>query len=151
MPRRLKILVVLIMTLLLGGCMLPRMFVAAFIPFQRLMIWSAAAAARYGAPLVMLLVDASPEADPKLVPDGITEPYLMDEPATPEMLAQREDLVKVYIFRGERLSEERYREILLDTTLNGQTLCAMPLASEDVPRIKETLARIGVELEEGEL
>lgn len=150
MSRRLKLLVVL-MTLLIGGCMLPRMFVAAFIPFQRLMIWSAAAAARYGAPLVMLMVDASPEANPNIVPKGIAEPYLMDEPATPEFLAQREDLVKVYIFRGDKLSEERYREILLDTALNGQTLCAIPLAAEDIPRIKETLAQNGVDLEEGEL
>lgn len=150
MSRRLKLLVVL-MTLLIGGCMLPRMFVAAFIPFQRLMIWSAAAAARYGAPLVMLMVDASPEADPKLVPNGIAEPYLMDEPATPEFLSQREDLVKVYIFRGDKLSEERYREILLDTTQNGQTLCAVPLAAEDIPSIKETLCQRGVDIEEGEL
>ena len=140
MAKRWKLLIVL-MTLLIGGCMLPRMFVAAFIPFQRLMIWSAAMGARYGAPLVMLLVDASPQA----------EPHLLDELATPEFVAQREDLVKVYIFRGDELSEERYREILLDTTVNGQTLCAMPLAAEDIPRIKETLAQNGVEIEEGEL
>ena len=150
MPRRLKLLIVL-MTLLIGGCMLPRMFVAAFIPFQKLMIWGAAMGARYGAPLVMLLVDASHETDPKLRSNGVTEPYLVDELATPELLAQKEDLVKVYIFRGDELSEERYRQILLDTTLNGQTLCAMPLAAEDIPRIKETLAQNGVELEEGEL
>ena len=129
------------MTLLIGGCMLPRMFVAAFIPFQRLMIWSAAAAARYGAPLVMLMVDASPKADPNIIPKDIAEPLLMDEPATPEFLAQREGLVEVYIFRGDKLSGEHYREILLNTTLNGQTLCAMPLTDEDVPRIKETLAQ----------
>lgn len=150
MSRKLKLLIVL-MTLILGGCMLPRMFVAAFIPFQRLMIWSAAAAARYGGPLVMLMFAASPEADPKIVPPGIAEPFLMDELATPEFLAQREDLVKVYIFKGENLSEERYREILLDATVKGQTLYAMPLASEDMPRIKETLSLRGVELEEGEL
>ena len=140
MAKRWKLLIVL-MTLLIGGCMLPRMFVAAFIPFQRLMIWSAAMGARYGAPLVMLLVDASPQAEPRL----------LDELATPEFVAQREDLVKVYIFRGDELSEERYREILLDTTVNGQSLCAMPLAAEDIPRIKETLAQNGVEIEEGEL
>jgi hypothetical protein len=139
------------MTLLVGGCMLPRMFVAAFIPFQKLMIWGAAMGARYGAPLVMLLVDASPETGSGKVPGEFTEPYLMDELATPELLAQKEDLVKVYIFRGDELSEERYRQILLDTTVNGQTLCAMPLAAEDIPRIKETLAQNGVELEEGEL
>ena len=150
MPRRLKLLIVL-MTLLVGGCMLPRMFVAAFIPFQKLMIWGAAMGARYGAPLVMLLVDASPETGSGKVPGEFTEPYLMDELATPELLAQKEDLVKVYIFRGDELSEERYRQILLDTTVNGQTLCAMPLAAEDIPRIKETLAQNGVELEEGEL
>jgi len=149
-PRRLKLLIVL-MTLLVGGCMLPRMFVAAFIPFQKLMIWGAAMGARYGAPLVMLLVDASPETGSGKVPGEFTEPYLMDELATPELLAQKEDLVKVYIFRGDELSEERYRQILLDTTVNGQTLCAMPLAAEDIPRIKETLAQNGVELEEGEL
>ena len=131
--------------------MLPRMFVAAFIPFQKLMIWGAAMGARYGAPLVMLLVDASPETGSGKVPGEFTEPYLMDELATPELLAQKEDLVKVYIFRGDELSEERYRQILLDTTVNGQTLCAMPLAAEDIPRIKETLAQNGVELEEGEL
>lgn len=131
--------------------MLPRMFVAAFIPFQRLMIWGAAMGARYGAPLVMLLVDASPETGSGKVPGEFTEPYLMDELATPELLAQKEDLVKVYIFRGDELSEERYRQILLDTTVNGQTLFAMPLAAEDIPRIKETLAQNGVELEEGEL
>lgn len=131
--------------------MLPRMFVAAFIPFQRLMIWGAAMGARYGAPLVMLLVDASPETGSGKVPGEFTEPYLMDELATPELLAQKEDLVKVYIFRGDKLSEERYRQILLDTTVNGQTLFAMPLAAEDIPRIKETLAQSGVELEEGEL
>ncbi|MBP5627476.1 hypothetical protein J6X96_04845 [bacterium] len=150
MPKRLKILIVLL-TLLIGGCMLPRMFVAAFIPFQRLMIWSAAMGARYGAPLVMLLVDASPEAEPYKVQGEFPEPYLADEPATPEFLAQREDLVKVYIFRGENLSEERYRKILLDAAMNGQTLCAVPLAAEDIPRVKETLAQNGVELEEGEL
>ncbi|MBQ7555160.1 hypothetical protein IJS98_01720 [bacterium] len=150
MSKRLKLLVVL-MTLLIGGCMLPRMFVAAFIPFQRLMIWSAAAAARYGAPLVMLMVDASPEANPNIVPKGIAEPYLMDELATPEFLAQREDLVKVYIFKGDKLSEERYREILSNTVVNGQALYAMPLAAEDIPRIKETLYQLGVDLEEGEL
>lgn len=131
--------------------MLPRMFVAAFIPFQRLMIWGAAMGARYGAPLVMLLVDASTETGSGKVPGEFTEPYLMDELATPELLAQKEDLVKVYIFRGDELSEERYRQILLDTTVNGQTLFAMPLAAEDIPRIKETLAQNGVELEEGEL
>ncbi|MBR6461909.1 hypothetical protein IKS73_02070 [bacterium] len=148
MSRKLKLLIVL-MTLILGGCMLPRMFIAAFIPFQRLMIWSAAAAARYGGPLVMLMVDASPEADPKSVPTGIAEPYLMDELATPEFLAQREDLVKVYIFESESLSEENYREILLDAASNGQKLYAMPLAREDMPSIRETLSLRGVELEEG--
>ena len=149
MSRRLKLLIVL-STLILGGCMLPRMFIAAFIPFQRLMIWSAAAAARYGGPLVMLMFAASPEANPNMVPNGIAEPYLMDELATPEFLAQREDLVKVYVFKSENLSEERYREILLDATVNGQTLYVMPLASEDVPRIKETLALRSVKMEESE-
>ena len=59
--------------------------------------------------------------------------------------------MKVYIFKGENLSEERYREILLDATVKGQTLYAMPLAAEDIPRIRETLSRSGVDIEEGEL
>ena len=150
MSRRLKLIIVCA-TLLLGGCMLPRIFVAAFIPFQKLMIWSAAMGARYGAPLVMLLVDASPETDPGKVPGELAEPYLVDELTTPKLLAEREDLVKVYIFKSEELSEERYKKILLDAAEKGQSICAMPLASEDMPLIKEMFYLRGVELEEGEL
>ncbi|MBR5901253.1 hypothetical protein IKZ40_02775 [bacterium] len=136
--------------LFLGGCMLPRMFVAAFIPFQRFMIWGAAMAARYGAPLVMLMVDASPSAAPSFGPaDELREPYYYEEKIAPEILG-REKLAKVYIIDYRQMGETEYAEILKEAGSCGRKISLAPLGGEEEALAAERLlAAKGVETERG--
>ena len=150
MKSRIAKLSALFVSLLLGGCMLPRMFVAAFIPFQRFMIWGAAMAARYGAPLVMLMVDASPSAAPSFGPaDELREPYYYEEKIAPETLV-REKLAKVYIIDYRQTGESDYADFLREAAGRGQSVSLAPLGTEEEALETESLlAAIGVETERG--
>jgi len=136
--------------LLLGGCMLPRMFVAAFIPFQRFMIWGAAMAARYGAPLVMLMfVDASPSAAPRLSPEGYAEPLVCEERLGAEELENR-DLAKVFIIDYRRMGESDYAALLREAARGGQLVTLAPVGGrEEALLMAEALRSRGVELQLG--
>ena len=150
MKNKLKCAGALLVSLLLGGCMLPRMFVAAFIPFQRFMIWGAAMAARYGAPLVMLMVDASPCSEPSFGPaDEIREPYFYEEKIAPEML-KKDVLAKVYIIDCQRMGDKDYAALLKDAASKGQNLSFAPLGeAKDALKMEAFLNRAGVETEWG--
>ena len=150
MKSRIFKLSALFASLFLGGCMLPRMFVAAFIPFQRFMIWGAAMAARYGAPLVMLMVDASPSAAPSLGPqDEMREPYYYDERIAPELL-DADLLAKVYIIDYRQVGESDYAELLKEFASRGYGVSVAPLGGEEEAlAAEEILSARGVETERG--
>ncbi|MBO7434855.1 hypothetical protein J6U76_02525 [bacterium] len=150
MKSRIFKLSALFASLFLGGCMLPRMFVAAFIPFQRFMIWGAAMAARYGAPLVMLMVDASPSAAPTLGPrDEMREPYYYDERIAPELL-DANLLAKVYIIDYRQVGENDYAELLKEFASRGYGVSVAPLGGEEEAlAAEEILSARGVETERG--
>ena len=137
-------MILLAALLLLEGCMLPRMFVAAFIPFQRLMIWGAAMGARYGAPLVMLLVENDPIDDPGLTPYTGEDRTLFCEKASKEFLESRASLRKVYVLDASAIREEEYAAIVDNVGKEGGFLYAVPVEREDLEAIKADLIARGV-------
>lgn len=137
-------IILLAALLLLEGCMLPRMFIAAFIPFQRLMIWGAAMGARYGAPLVMLLVENDPIDDPGLTPYSGEDRTLFCEKASKEFLEGRTSLRKVYVLDASTIREEEYAALVDNAGKEGGFLYAVPMEREDLESIKADLIARGV-------
>ena len=112
--------------LLLTGCMLPRVLIAAFVPFQSFMIWGARVAARYGGPLVMLMfVDASEVEKPHMTPEGLAEPALICYESPRENLPE-----ELIIIDYREVTPELLRDLASQAEASGKILAAAPLSAE---------------------